>query len=189
MKNPQGTLTLLSFINDKLAGRQRPAFLSQYEKLSKLRRGELLLAQSRARYVETGRIPYYDRSSDHINLPSYISVRLTTLFFGRQKYLINLFHELTHWTGHGSRLSRSFGDPEAIDQAYCREELVAELGAALLYFDLSIGKTPLLPNAQYLNHFLSALPHPGVELNCALSRANQATAYLLALLRNHGDSV
>ena len=47
------------------------------------------------------------------------------------EYYCTLFHELTHSTGHESRLNRfesgGFGsDP------YAREELVAELGAAFL---------------------------------------------------------
>ncbi|MDD4431843.1 MAG: zincin-like metallopeptidase domain-containing protein, partial [Bacteroidales bacterium] len=44
------------------------------------------------------------------------------------------FHELTHWTGHASRLNRP-GITEPIrfgSERYSREELTAEMGAAFL---------------------------------------------------------
>ena len=53
---------------------------------------------------------------------------------GSGSFYATLFHELTHSTGHASRLNRtgimekhSFGDED-----YSREELVAEMGAAML---------------------------------------------------------
>ncbi len=42
-----------------------------------------------------------------------------------------MFHELIHWTGHGSRLSRDLKNRFGGRQ-YAAEELVAELGAAYL---------------------------------------------------------
>lgn len=54
-----------------------------------------------------------------------------TAFVTRDSYYTTLYHELVHSTGHESRLDRldtaSFGS-----EPYAKEELVAELGAAML---------------------------------------------------------
>ncbi len=44
-----------------------------------------------------------------------------------ESYYAILFHELTHWSGHASRLDRQLGNRFG-DAAYAMEELVAELG-------------------------------------------------------------
>ena len=44
-----------------------------------------------------------------------------------ESYYSTLLHELTHWTGHSSRLNRFFSWSLKINsEAYAREELVAE---------------------------------------------------------------
>jgi antirestriction protein ArdC len=70
---------------------------------------------------------YYQPSTDSINMPE----RQT--FDGAAEYYSTLFHEFTHSTGHESRLNRPgiiethyFGD-----EIYSKEELVAEMGAAM----------------------------------------------------------
>ena len=53
---------------------------------------------------------------------------------GNIGYYAAFFHELTHWTGHASRLNRP-GITEPIrfgSERYSREELTAEMGAAFL---------------------------------------------------------
>jgi antirestriction protein ArdC len=56
-------------------------------------------------------------------------------------------HELGHWTKHGRRLNRRFGQ-KCGDEAYAVEELVAELSAAFLCADLEV--TGQLQHAEYL---------------------------------------
>ena len=57
--------------------------------------------------------------------------RHSQAFRGADHYYNVAFHELTHWTGHTSRLDRDlkhrFGS-----RSYAAEELIAELGAAFL---------------------------------------------------------
>jgi hypothetical protein len=66
-----------------------------------------------------------------------------TCFDSVEEYYSTLFHELTHSTGHSTRLNRStFTDFERFgDHNYSREELVAEMGAAFLaaYCGISCG--------------------------------------------------
>ena len=70
----------------------------------------------------------YSRTDDVIRIPA------PTTFHSQEDYYHTLYHEMTHATGHGSRLDR-----EGITQhakfgsdRYSKEELVAELGAAFL---------------------------------------------------------
>lgn len=68
---------------------------------------------------------FYRPSSDTLSLPSRESVTSDL------EWIATAFHELTHWTGHKDRLNRPFFgvcNPEL----RAEEELVAELGAAML---------------------------------------------------------
>lgn len=68
---------------------------------------------------------YYSPSRDIISVPSL------SQFKNKAEYYSTVFHEMVHSTGHESRLNRdlknSFGDDD-----YSKEELVAEIGSALL---------------------------------------------------------
>ena len=68
---------------------------------------------------------YYVPSRDFISMPAFAG------FKGADHFYNVAFHELTHWTGHKSRLDRDlknrFGSRD-----YAAEELIAELGAAFL---------------------------------------------------------
>ena len=81
-------------------------------------------------------------------------------------------------------MNRTYGERFG-DHAYAFEELVAELAAALLMFDLNIAQRPLLPHARYLQSFLNTLPNARVELDTALARAQQASGFLLAVARQN----
>ena len=68
---------------------------------------------------------FYVPSHDFISMPAFEA------FKGADHFYNVIFHELTHWTGHKSRLDRDlknrFGSRD-----YAAEELIAELGAAFL---------------------------------------------------------
>ncbi len=68
---------------------------------------------------------YYVPSHDFISMPAFAA------FKGADHFYNVVFHELIHWTGHGSRLSRDLKNRFGGRQ-YAAEELVAELGAAYL---------------------------------------------------------
>ncbi len=71
-------------------------------------------------------------------------------------------HELVHWTGHPSRLSRAFGKRFG-DHAYAFEELVAELSAA------------------YLAHWRQVLQQDKRAIFTAATQAQRAVDYLQEL--------
>jgi antirestriction protein ArdC len=72
---------------------------------------------------------FYTPSEDAITLPALDQ------FEDPVGYSSTLFHELTHSTGHASRLDRFArnGEPQHFgSETYAREELVAEMGAAMV---------------------------------------------------------
>lgn len=117
--------------------------------------------------------PAYDYDRDVIIIPTSVGRIL------RRPALLatQILHELVHWTGSAARLNRPIAS-RRFDAVYNREELVAEIGAVLLSFDLGITHRPILPNHKYLAAYLRALDRPEVALHVALSQAQQAASYL-----------
>jgi len=87
---------------------------------------EDLIARNRPR-VGPGEPAYYP-DSDRITVPA------PDRFASSEAYYAAFFHELTHWTGHASRLNRPgiTGPIRFGSERYSREELTAEMGAAFL---------------------------------------------------------
>lgn len=114
---------------------------------------------------------YYIPSRDEIHLPNRRTFSSLSGFWG------TAMHELSHWTGHESRLNRdmrhSFGT-----QKYAREELVAEVSSWLLAVTLG---TPHEPqnSAAYLSSWVRDFKDKPRELYSAISQAQKAVDYLL----------
>ncbi len=95
-------------------------------------------------------------------------------------YYAALFHELTHATGHASRLNR----PTLTESAgfgsnpYCREELVAELGAAFLCGTAGVENT-IQNSAAYLQNWLEALQNDNKLIVQAAAQAQKAADFIL----------
>jgi antirestriction protein ArdC len=86
-------------------------------------------------------------------------------------------HECTHWTGHESRLARTFGRRFG-DDAYAIEELCAELGAATILAMRGRSKAPRPDHAHYLAHWLRVLKAKPSALFSAAAAAEKAASYL-----------
>jgi antirestriction protein ArdC len=72
---------------------------------------------------------YYSPSEDTITLPTLAQFRTAPAYYGVA------FHELTHSTGHATRLDRfeKSGEPNHFgSELYAKEELVAAMGSSLL---------------------------------------------------------
>lgn len=175
-------ITIADFIGTHLRNRplaDLPAFVS----LTVVAKAQALTRACKANLVTGGSQPQYDFVDDVIFMPSPAFYILTRLTRRATTYSAILLHELVHWTGHRRRIGRPF-PRQAFDPTYAREELVAELGSALLCHDLAITKRPRLPHARYLNSYLASLPNPAIDLAVALSHANQAAGYLTATARH-----
>ncbi len=93
---------------------------------------------------------YFSISKDEIVIPEKAQ------FKDGESFYSNLFHEMTHSTGHESRLGRI--KPSAFGSAdYAREELVAELTAALTAQRYGMTKHVKEDSACYLKSWLSSL--------------------------------
>lgn len=99
-------------------------------------------------------------------------------FSGYDNYFSTMLHELTHWTGHETRLDRDlrgrFGDA-----GYAAEELIAELGSAFLCAHTGIAGQ--LQHASYIGNWLQLLESDPRAIFTAASKAQQACNYLLEL--------
>jgi len=119
---------------------------------------------------------YYSPAEDRINMPQLPS------FHSTDGYYATLFHELTHWSGHKSRLDRNlkgrFGSPD-----YAFEELIAELGAAMLCATTGVSAEPREDHAQYLNGWIKGLKDRPESVWQAFSHAQRAVDFLT----EHGE--
>ncbi len=108
----------------------------------------------------------YSPSLDRIAMPE------ARAFTTREHYAATWAHEQVHSTGHRSRLARpmdgSHGSP-----SYAREELVAELGAAVLCRRLQIG-CQLEHHASYLTSWCQVLRDDPKAVLKALGQAVKA---------------
>ena len=94
-------------------------------------------------------------------------------------------HELTHWSGHRSRLNRDgiTGGHAFGSAAYAFEELVAEMGAAFLCaLTATQGE---LRHDDYLASWLKILKEDKRAIFRASDQAREASEYLLALQAGH----
>ena len=88
-------------------------------------------------------------------------------------------HELGHWSGHPSRLDRTWGERFG-DNAYAFEELVAEMISAFLCAHL--GLKGELQHANYIGGWLKILQQDYRALVKAASQAQKAFEFIVALV-------
>jgi antirestriction protein ArdC len=118
---------------------------------------------------------FYHTRLDYVNMPD------KQTFDNEQGFYSVLFHELTHSTGHTSRLGRKtvteathFGSP-----SYSREELVAEMGAAYLCGISSIMNKTIDNSAAYIQGWLKHLASDPKAVVLAAAQAQRAADYIL----------
>ncbi len=115
---------------------------------------------------------YYVPSQDFISMPEFDA------FKGADHFYNVAFHELTHWSGHNSRLDRDlksrFGP-----RSYAAEELIAELGAAFLCAEFGFDGD--VRNAGYIASWIELLNADKRAFFTACSQASKAAYYLRGL--------
>ena len=81
------------------------------------------------------------------------------LFHSSEEYYATEFHELAHSTGHAKRLHReNFDNPVSFaSESYSKEELIAELAAAMLCGITAIEQRTLENSAAYLKTWIARL--------------------------------
>jgi antirestriction protein ArdC len=121
---------------------------------------------------------FYRPADDSIHMPKAED------FFSPEAYYATLYHEATHSTGHTKRLKRDgvadgtfgpFGSP-----VYSKEELVAEMGAAMLCAIAGIDQAATIPvTAAYLKHWRDALTGDNRLIMQAAATAQRAVDHIL----------
>ena len=118
---------------------------------------------------------YYSPASDSITLPRRQQFKDTA------EYYSTAFHELTHSTGHQSRLNRLDRTAFFGTEAYSKEELVAEIGAAALVNHAGLETTTSFRNnAAYIQNWLGVLKNDKRFIVSAASKAEKAVEFILA---------
>jgi len=120
---------------------------------------------------------FYSPSLDYVNMPKH------ELFESPEGFYSTLFHEISHSTGHASRVGRKgvtesnyFGSHE-----YSKEELIAEMSAAFLCGEIGIIPATLDNSAAYIKSWLRALKSKDNKnmVITAASAAQKAVDFIL----------
>mgnify|MGYP003108677417 CR=1 FL=1 len=111
----------------------------------------------------------YVPSKDEIRMPDFDTFRTDI------DYYSVLAHEIIHWTGADQRLNRKLSQER---QSYAFEELVAELGSALIAANLKIQSKPTDNTTAYLKGWLQAVKKKPKTLWDAMSLAKHAVSFL-----------
>lgn len=124
--------------------------------------------------IQAGDRACYHPSTDTVTMP------LREQFRDLNEFYSTMFHELTHSTGHKSRLNRKEIDEPTYfgSHDYSNEELVAELGAAFLCAESGVDNT-LENSAAYIQGWLKRLTSDPKAFVTAAARAQKAADFIL----------
>jgi antirestriction protein ArdC len=134
-------------------------------------------------FTQEARACYWP-STDTVGMPA------RSAFHAAEEYYSTLFHEITHSTGHPSRVGREgimnhnpFGSED-----YSKEELIAEMGAAMLCGVAGIESRTLGNSAAYLQTWINKLKSDSRLIVSAASQAQKAADYTLGKAAAETDS-
>jgi len=117
---------------------------------------------------------FYRPSDDTVILP------LRNQFLSTSEYYSTAFHELTHSTGHKSRLDRLEKTAFFGSDAYSKEELVAELGSSVLINHAGLETSDSFRNnAAYIQNWLQVLKNDKRFIVSAAGKAEKAVNLIL----------
>ena len=117
---------------------------------------------------------FYQPSTDSVTL------LLLSQFESTAEYYSTAFHELTHSTGHSSRLDRLSKTAFFGSEAYSKEELIAEIGAAALVGHCGIETPSSFRNSTaYIQNWLKVLQNDKRFIVSASGKAEKAVSLIL----------
>jgi antirestriction protein ArdC len=135
-----------------------------------------LISTSKAVIEHGGEKAIYMYNKDKIIMPEMARFFDSENFSAKEKYHSVLTHELMHWTGHHTRCNRKLAMPGL--KGYAFEELVAELGNAILSTQLNYKLYPREIHSNYLSSWLRVLSNDFSYLTEALELARYAIYWL-----------
>ena len=137
-----------------------------------------LISKLHIEYIEEGNKAYYIPSKDTIVLPP------SSKFFDKYSYYATQLHELSHATGHSSRLNRNLNNQNKKD--YAREELIAEISSSFLMqkLNVKVHEDDYNNHKSYIQSWILLLEDKPNELFKAVGEANKIYDYLDSKVKN-----
>lgn len=133
-----------------------------------------LVENMKVGFKEEGNSAFYSPSMDIVTVPPI------EMFKDDYSYHATAFHELSHATGHPTRLNREqnglFGSEE-----YAKEELRAEISSSFFMQELNIDfdEGHIQNHKAYIQSWISVLKNEPNELFRAISDANKISDYMM----------
>ena len=148
--------------------------LVKQEEFNSIDRVDNLIKQSGANIVYDPLCvtPCYRPVSDDIRLPP------KDTFLNQDAFYSTLLHELSHWTGHESRLNRGLTENYHKPDFRAQEELTAEIGSSLLCKALGVPHD-LSNSKAYIQSWIKELTDKPKEILKATNRADKIATYVL----------
>lgn len=122
---------------------------------------------------ETSPHAFYDIGKDAITVPNIKQFRETA------EYYSVIFHEIVHSTGNSRRLNRPMNGRKGTAE-YAREELIAEIGSAVICARLGLDTPESFSNsAAYIKGWRDKIAEDNSLIVVAAGRAEKAVNYIL----------
>ena len=137
-------------------------------------KAERILQESGAEIRHGGNEAFYNRTNDYIQVPE------RGQFKTQADYYSTALHELSHWTGHPSRLNRETSS-DMNSETYAKEELVAEISSMFVSAETGIPQTQehFDNHAAYVDHWVKAIKEDPNALFRAVNQAQKASEEIL----------
>jgi antirestriction protein ArdC len=146
---------------------------SVIDPIQRIQHAETFFANLKADIRHGGNRAYYAMSTDHIQMPPF------EMFRDAESYYATLAHECVHLSGAKSRLDRDLSGRFG-SHAYSVEEMIAEIGSAMICADLVLTPEPREDHAAYLASWLTILKNDRRAIFTAAAHAERAAAFLHA---------
>ncbi|SFP86608.1 ArdC family protein [Tranquillimonas alkanivorans] len=150
------------------------AFVDETEEFAEI---DEFVAATGAIVNTAGQQAFYSLKTDEITMPPRELFRATKSSTATQGYYSTLLHELVHWSGAEKREAR-FADKIGGRADYAKEELVAEIGAAVLGLNFGLAAELREDNRAYVADWAKALDNDVSHIREAAKAAVSAARYL-----------
>ena len=125
---------------------------------------------------------YYSPTKDEITVPTKAQFNIhedpKEVYKDGMEYYSSLVHEMAHSTGIDSRLSRDM-EGRFGDKKYAKEELVAELSAAMVGNSMGFDKRILDNNAKYVDSWIDTLKQEPKFIISVMADVSKASGMIL----------
>lgn len=115
---------------------------------------------------------FYNHAEDKIYLPK------RKQFKSKEDFYNTIFHEISHFSGHESRLNRPRGNKFG-DKFYAMEEIVSEISAAFIMAYLGY-ENKITDNVDYIDNWLSVMKNDKQFVVQASLQAQKSADYILS---------